>query len=103
MTPAKIDRFQKLLAQNPTNTLFRFSLAQALDQADQSSAALEHYRVCAADQSDWMVPRIALGKLYLKLGQRDTARRTLQEALQLAIDQSHEEPEAELRMLLASL
>jgi Flp pilus assembly protein TadD len=50
-----------------------------------------------------MVPRIALGKLYLKLGQRDTARRTLQEALQLAIDQSHEEPEAELRMLLASL
>ena len=102
MSATKIDRFTSLLAKTPDNTLFRFSLAQALDQADRSDEALAHYQQCAASQADWMMPRILLGKLQLKLGQIEAARATLTEALALAIDQEHEDPETEIRALLAT-
>ncbi|MND03160.1 hypothetical protein D3C83_228480 [compost metagenome] len=48
-----------------------------------------------------MMARILLGKLLLQSGRRDEARPHLEEALQLAVDQQHEEPEHELRALLA--
>jgi hypothetical protein len=47
--------------------------------------------------------RILLGKLLLQLDQRDEAKVMLDEALKLAVDQHHEEPERELRALLAEL
>lgn len=103
MSAAKITRFTELLAKNPDNALFRFSLAQALDQADQPDDALAHYQHCAVGKADWMMPRILLGKLHQKLGNVAAARAAFNEALTLAIDQNHEDPEAELRTLLASL
>jgi Flp pilus assembly protein TadD len=103
MPDPKIARFATLLEKNPDNALFRFSLAQALDKAERSEEALDHYQQCAQGKADWMMPRILLGKLQLKLGQTAAARVALEEALQLAIDQSHEDPEAELRALLAAL
>ena len=50
-----------------------------------------------------MMPRILLGKLLLELGRAPEARIQLQEALRLAVDQQHEEPERELRALLNDL
>ena len=47
-----------------------------------------------------MMPRILLGKLLLQLGRTAEARPLLTEALRLAVDQQHEEPERELRALL---
>jgi hypothetical protein len=54
-------------------------------------------------KADWMMPRILLGKLLLELGRGPEARLLLQEALRLAVDQAHEDPERELRALLADL
>ncbi|HTQ30751.1 MAG TPA: hypothetical protein VMI53_06035 [Opitutaceae bacterium] len=56
-----------------------------------------------AKKPDWMMPRILLGKLLLELGRRDDARRLLDDALRLAVAQQHEDPERELRSLLAEL
>jgi hypothetical protein len=44
-----------------------------------------------------------LGKLLLQLDRRDAAQPLLAAALQLAVDQHHEDPERELRALLADL
>jgi predicted Zn-dependent protease len=99
----RIAHFNSLVAQQPANPLFRFSLAQALDGAGRHSEAAEHYRVCCASRADWMMPRILLGKLLLRGGDRVAARPILEEALGLAIEQNHEDPEVELRALLASL
>ncbi len=99
----RIAQFTALVAQQPANALFRFSLAQALDAADRRGEAAEHYRLCCASRADWMMPRILLGKLLLRSGEHAAAKPVLEDALQLAIDQSHEDPEAELRALLASL
>ncbi|MCX6938669.1 MAG: hypothetical protein NTU80_12385 [Verrucomicrobia bacterium] len=49
------------------------------------------------------MPRILLGKLELRAGRPAAARPVLAEALELAIVQHHEEPEVELRALLAGL
>ena len=81
--------------------MFRFSLAQALVAEDRGEEALPHYRMCIEKKADWMMARILLGKLLLQLGRREEARPWLEEALQLAIEQQHEDPERELRALLA--
>ncbi|MET0263539.1 MAG: molecular chaperone DnaJ, partial [Rariglobus sp.] len=60
-----------------------------------------HLEICARKKSDWMMPRIMLGKALLQLGRAAEAKPWLEDALQLAIDQDHQDPEAELRALLA--
>jgi predicted Zn-dependent protease len=100
MTPARSTHFAALVAKQPDNELFRFSLAQALLAEDRTVDALEHLEQCARRKADWMMPRIMLGKALLALGRRTEAKPWLEEALQLAIDQDHQDPEAELRGLL---
>ncbi len=93
--------FAALVTAQPESELFRFSLAQALVDEDRPLEALPHFEYCIQAKADWMMPRILLGKLLLQLGRTSDARPLLEEALQLAVDQHHEEPEAELRALLA--
>lgn len=105
MTPParRSDHFAALVAKQPDNELFRFSLAQALLSEDRGADALEHLEACARKKADWMMPRIMLGKTLLALGRRAEAKPWLEDALALAIDQDHQDPEAELRGLLAGL
>ena len=97
------DSFKALVAQQPDNELFRFSLAQALVAENRLANAVEHYQFCVATKADWMMPRILLGKVYLELGKTAEAQAQFQDALKLAVEQSHEDPERELRALLAEL
>jgi Flp pilus assembly protein TadD len=83
--------------------MFRFSLAQALVADDRGDEALEHYRFCVEKRADWMMARILLGKLLIQLGRPADARPMLEQALHLAIEQHHEDPEKELRALLAAM
>ncbi len=97
------DTFAALVAKQPDNELFRFSLAQAFLAEDRTADAVEHLMLCAQKKSDWMMPRILLGKALLRLNRKPEAQPWLEEALQLAVDQSHEDPERELRALLAEI
>ena len=83
--------------------MFRFSLAQSLVADGRGQEAVPHFEFCVTRKSDWMMPRILLGKLLLELGRRAEALPVLQDALRLAVEQSHEDPERELRALLADL
>ncbi len=100
-TPARSPHFAALVAKQPDNELFRFSLAQAFLAENRQADAVEHLQVCAQKKPDWMMPRILLGKTLLHLGRRAEARPWLEEALRLAVEQDHEDPEGELRALLA--
>jgi predicted Zn-dependent protease len=95
------EQFAALVARQPANELFRFSLAQALLAENRPAEALEHLQACADKKSDWMMPRILLGKTLLGLGRKPEARPWLEQALQLAITQDHDDPAQELRALLA--
>lgn len=99
----KSERFQKLVEANPDNELFRFSLGQALMDENQATSAIAAFDLCLAKKPDWMVASIFRGKCLLVLKQNEDAKSELQKALQLAIDQHHEDPEAEVRKLLSTL
>ena len=75
--------------------------AQALLAEDRGADAIEHLEACARKRADWMMPRIMLGKTLLALGRRPEAKPWLEDALQLAVAQDHQDPEAELRTLLS--
>lgn len=98
--PTRSEHFQTLVSRQPDNELFRFSLAQALQGEGRAADAVPHFEYCVNKKSDWMMPRILLGKLLLSMGRFADARALLESALQLAIDQHHETPEAELRGIL---
>lgn len=83
--------------------MFRFSLAQALVAADRAAEAVPHFEICIAKKPDWMMAHILLGKLCLKLTRRAEAKSLFDAALLLAVEQHHEDPERELRALLADL
>jgi len=101
--PSRVEQFQALAGRQPDNELFRFSLAQALVADHRAAEAVAHYEFCVAKKADWMMPRILLGKVQLKLGRHAEAKPLLQDALRLAVEQHHEDPERELRALLADL
>lgn len=101
--PARSAHFATLVARQPDNELFRFSLAQALVTENRGAEAVPHFEFCVQKKAEWMMPRILLGKLQLQLGRRPEARPLLEDALRLAVEQQHEEPERELRALLAEL
>jgi len=98
---SRVEQFETLVSQQPDNALFRYSLAQALSAAGRGVEAIPHFEFCVASKADWMMPRILLGKLLLQLGRPDEAKPLLSDALRLAIDQQHEDPERELRAILA--
>lgn len=97
------ERFSVLVAQQPDNEMFRFSLAQALIREGRPAEAVAQLEFCATKKADWMMARIVLGKTLLALGRKTEARPWLEQALQLAIAQEHEDPERELRALLAEI
>jgi uncharacterized protein HemY len=99
---SRSDIFRAHVEADSTNPLFRFSLGQALLTEGDYGGALEHLRIAAKSKSDWMMPRILLGKCYLASGLCLEAKAVLVEALALAVSQGHEEPEEELRALLAT-
>jgi len=100
---ARSKAFQLLVEGDPANPLFRFSLGQALWQEGEAEAACEHLKFAAEVKSDWMMPLILLGKCHMARQQKELARAAFGGALKLAIAQGHEEPEAELRALIANL
>ena len=100
---SRVAQFQALVSQQPDNPLFRFSLAQALAGEARNAEAIPHFEFCVASRADWMMPRILLGKLLLQLGRPAEAKAFLTDALRLAVEQQHEDPERELRTLLAEV
>ena len=100
---SRSQHFAGLVATQPDNELFRFSLAQALLAEGRSADALDHLRLCSEKKADWMMPRILLGKALLALGRRAEAKPWLEDALRLALAQDHDTPAQELQALLQEL
>ena len=97
----KSEIFLPKVAANPENILFRFSLGQALYDEGEAAAAIPRLKKCTESRKDLMLPRILLGKAMLAKGQDSIAKPILEAALQLAIEQHHDDPAKELRNILA--
>ena len=100
---AQQDYFQNKVNEAPENKLFRFSLAKILFDKTLFSEAIPHLRKCVELENNWMLAQILLGKAYLQTGQYNEAKASLTKALDLAIEQKHEDPKTEILKLLDDL
>ncbi len=98
-----VARWQKLVEQQPNNELARFSLGKAWFDLGECAAAKEQFQIALAKKPDWMVAQILIGKCELSLGNNAAAKSAFERALELAIAQHHEGPQAEMEVLLAEL
>lgn len=98
-----IVRYEKMVAQFPQNELARFSLGKALFDAQDFAGAKLHLETALERKPEWMVVQILIGKCHLALGDRESAKASFERALQLAIEQHHEGPQAEMEQALAEL
>jgi Flp pilus assembly protein TadD len=94
-------RQREMVTKFPGNELARFSLGKALYDREDFTGALEQFAAALQKRPDWMVVRILTGKAELALGRKEAARASFEQGLQLAIEQHHEGPQAELEALLA--
>ncbi len=97
-----IERYRKLLEQYPNNELARFSLGKAYFDLEQFVDAKREFELALQKKPDWMVVQILIGKCDLALGNKAAAKSAFQKARQLAIDQNHEGPLAEMDEILAN-
>ena len=87
----------------PSNEMARFSLGKALFDAGQFGEAREQFVAALQKKPDWMVVQILIGKCDLSLGNKAAAKSAFERARQLAIEQNHEGPLAEMEQALAEL
>ena len=99
----RIIRFEKLLEQFPDNEMARFSLGKALYDEGEFVRSREQLSLALEKKSDWMLVQILIGKCDLTLGRRTEAKAAFERARQLAIEQNHEGPLAEMDELLREL
>src|SRR5438132_12939687 len=98
-----IERYKRMLEQYPNNELARFSLGKAYYDQGEISAAREQFQLALARKPDWMVVQILVGKCELALGHRAEPKAAFERARELAIEQKHEGPQAEMEELLREL
>ena len=98
---SRSESFRSKVKTDPSNILFQFSFGQALAEEGSEEEAVGPLRFCVENKPDWMAPRILLGKCLMKIGETTSAVSILQEALDLAKSQGHEDPESDIRELLA--
>lgn len=103
MSHDRINQALELFTKFPDNELARFNLAQAYFHANDYTNAAGHLRALCAKKKDWMVVHILLGKCLLADGNRDEAKKLLEHARQLAVEQHHDGPREELEALLGTL
>jgi predicted Zn-dependent protease len=99
----RIERFRRVLASHPENSLARFSLSQAYFDASQYAEAIPELRQVIAGKPDWMLAHILLGRALIETGKPAEARPVLERGLELARLQGHAGPMAEVAEILASL
>jgi len=100
---ARSEQFRAKVEADPDNPLYRFSLGQSLHDEGAPAEAIPHLTACAEHRSDWMLPRILLGKCLLAENRAEEAKPVLEDALELAVRQEHDDPAEEVRGLLADL
>ena len=96
-------RCQKMIEQFPDNELARFSLGKAYFDAGEMDRARDQFEMALRKKRNWMVVQILIGKCDLALGNQGAAVTAFERARQLALEQNHEGPLAEMDQLLAEL
>lgn len=100
---ARIQSFRAMLAEDPDNELLWFSLGQALFEGLRYAEAEHAFERAAVLQPDLMMAWLRRAQALVALGAHAQARPLAQEALRLAIAQSHVGPRGDAEDLLEEI
>ena len=99
----RLEIFRRKVEESPRNSLFRFSLGQALFENDNFEEAEKEFFTCLEDREDWMMALILRARCLIELGRAEEAKQCLRDAVLAARNQNHEDPEREATELLQRL
>lgn len=99
----RILHFRQKIKANPSNSLYKFSLAQVLHERGDNEEAACLFEQCLIEKPNWMMSALFLGKVHIALDNKEKAVRYLQVTRDLAIEQNHDDPLQEANELLSEL
>ena len=104
MSQNRIEILTQFIQKDPKDSFARFGLAMEYARLDEADKALEHFRILREINPNYIPAYFQAGKLLAKIGQRDEARKILDEGIGAAgrVGDLHakSEMEAELSELL---
>jgi tetratricopeptide (TPR) repeat protein len=103
MPEDKIQRFAKVVAQNPDNELARYSLGTAYLEEGRHEEADPHFARALELKDDWVLAYILRARCLIRLGRTQLARELLARGRTLSIEQKHEAPVEEIDEILEDL
>lgn len=103
MNESKVDKWKQVCEQRPQDELARFTLAKALYEAERFEEAVPEFQRAIDVKPDWLMAHVFLAKSLVELGQGAPAVVVLKRARELALEQDHSEPLAEIDDLLEEL
>ncbi len=103
MTLEKVEKFRRLVEQNPGNELARFSLGTSLVAVLQHEEAEKHFAAALESKPDWVMAYIYRARCLIHLGNHRLAREMLLRGREHSIAQRHDSPVQEIDALLLEL
>ncbi|GLS06122.1 TPR repeat-containing protein [Chitiniphilus shinanonensis] len=103
MHTTQIAALTRLLEQGRDNALLRFGLGQALLADGQGAAAVEHLRAAIVHDPRYSAAYKLLGKALAEQGERDAARRTFQQGIDVAEARGDVQTAREMKVFLKRL
>jgi len=100
MSEAKIAQFLALKEAHPQSEMPRWTLATTYAELGRHDEAIAEFEALIAMKPDYCVAYLHMGSSLLEADRPEDAIEVLEQARQLAIDQSHTAPRQEAEMLL---
>ncbi len=97
------EKIEAMLADDPSDTFLRYSLAMELEKEGENDSSLETLRSLMSDQPPYVPAYFRAGQQLAKLGRLDEARAALRDGIQHARTQGDAHAAGEMSEFLASL
>ena len=102
-TDSRREKIEALLANDPTDTFLRYSLAMELDKEGKNERSLTALRELIADQPPYVPAYFMAGQQLARLDRSDEACGVLREGIDQARSQGETHAAGEMREFLAGL
>lgn len=102
-TPSRREKIEAMLADDPTDTFLRYSLAMELDKEGDHEKSLEGLRGLMADDPPYVPAFFMSGQQLVRLSRIDQARDVLRDGIEQARAQNNTHAAGEMSEFLTSL
>lgn len=99
----RLQKIEAMLADDPTDTFLRYSLAMELDKVGENNASLARLGELAAEEPPYVPAFFMAGQQLVRLGRVNEARTFLRDGIEAARTQGNAHAAGEMSEFLSSL